>query len=135
MGTWGVLAFDNDNANDWAYDLDGVHDLSLVESTFAQVESVGAGNLEAPIGENALAACEVLARLRGRPGYQNAYTEKVDSWVAAHKIEPPAGLIKRGNEAINLVLGDNSELRDLWEEVGEDEWQVAVADLRTRLTA
>ncbi|MGE3819895.1 MAG: DUF4259 domain-containing protein, partial [Isosphaeraceae bacterium] len=32
MGIWGVLAFDNDTANDWAYDLEDVDDLSLVES-------------------------------------------------------------------------------------------------------
>ena len=38
MGTWGVLAFDNDDANDWAYGLDSVSDLSLVESAFDDVE-------------------------------------------------------------------------------------------------
>ena len=32
MSAWGVLAFDNDTANDWAYGLDGVDDLGLVES-------------------------------------------------------------------------------------------------------
>jgi hypothetical protein len=32
MGAWGVRAFDNDDANDWAHDLDGVSDLSLAES-------------------------------------------------------------------------------------------------------
>lgn len=34
MGAWGFLTFDNDDANDWAYELEQVHDLSLVESAF-----------------------------------------------------------------------------------------------------
>lgn len=38
MGAWGVLPFDNDEAVDWAYGLDDVDDLSLVESTLAAVE-------------------------------------------------------------------------------------------------
>jgi uncharacterized protein DUF4259 len=32
MGAWGVVAFDNDDANDRTYELDGVSNLSLVES-------------------------------------------------------------------------------------------------------
>jgi hypothetical protein len=130
-----VLAFDNDDANDWAYGLDGVSDLSLVESAFAEVESASDGNLEPGPACNALAACEVLARLRGRPGYTNAYTEKVDRWVAAHQVEPPSRLIARGGAAIVRILGPDSELREVWEEVGDEEWRAAVEDLRNRMSS
>jgi Domain of unknown function (DUF4259) len=41
MGAWGVLAFDNDTANDWAYGLEDVADLSLVESAFDELVDVG----------------------------------------------------------------------------------------------
>jgi hypothetical protein len=68
MGAWGELAFDNDAANDWAYGLDDVDDLSLVESALQVIEAVGSGYLDQDIACNALAACEVLARLRGKPG-------------------------------------------------------------------
>ncbi|TMC83354.1 MAG: DUF4259 domain-containing protein [Chloroflexi bacterium] len=134
MGAWGVLAFDNDDANDWAYDLDGVSDLSLVKSAFEQMEAVGSGYLEQGLACNALAACEVLARLRGRPGYTNAYTDKVDKWVAAHQIDPPMGLITRGEAAVVRILGPESELRELWEEAGDQEWRAAVDDLRSRMS-
>ena len=30
MVAWGIRAFDNDDANDWAYDLAEIDDLSLV---------------------------------------------------------------------------------------------------------
>ena len=76
MGAWGVLAFDNDDANDWAYGLEDADDLSLIESAFKTVEEEE-DYLESPDACNALAACEVLARLNGKPAYQNSYTEKV----------------------------------------------------------
>ena len=129
-----MLAFDNDDANDWAYDLDGVSDLSLVESAFEQVEAVGSTHLEQGLACNALAACEVLARLRGRPGYKNAYTDKVDQWVAQHRIDPPSELITRGETAIVRILGPESELREIWEDAGDQEWRGAVDDLRSRMS-
>src|ERR1700693_363466 len=132
MGAWGVLAFDNDDANDWAYGLEGVSDLSLVESAFAEVESAGAGYLEQGAACNALAACEVIARLRGRPGYTSSYTEKVDRWVAAHRIEPPAGLVTGGGAVIARILGPESELREVWEDAGDEEWRGGGEDFRNK---
>jgi hypothetical protein len=134
VGAWGVLAFDNDDANDWAYGLDGVSDLSLVESAFEQVEASGSSYLELGPACAALAACEVLARLRGRPGYTNAYTDLVDKWVAAHQVDPPSGLIARGEAAIVRILGPSSELRELWEDAGDQDWRAAVDDLRGRMS-
>jgi hypothetical protein len=134
MGAWGVLAFDNDDANDWAYGLDDVSDLTLVESAFSQLEEAD-DYLEAPTACEALAACEVLARLLGHPGYSNSYTEKVDEWVRQHAIAPSPKLIARAQSAIDRILADKSELRDLWEEGDASEWRAVVEDLRDRLRA
>jgi hypothetical protein len=134
VGAWGELAFDNDAANDWAYGLDGIDDLSLVESAFAELEAVGSEYLDQDVACNSLAACEVLARLRGQPGYTNAYTEKVDKWVAAHHLEVPAQSVNRGLASIDRILGESSELRELWEEADPGPWHTAVADLRRRMT-
>lgn len=134
MGAWGVLAFDNDEACDWAYDLEKTDDLSLVEEVFAAV--VGpAEYLDSHEACHALAACEVLARLRGNPGYNNPYTEAVDAWAAAHPIQPSANLLDRAERVIGRILGDNSELRDLWDDSEEvrAEWYQSVEDLRHRL--
>ena len=133
MGAWGVLAFDNDEANDWAYDLEGGDDLSLIESAFGAVEEAE-DYLEAPDASNALAACEVLARLNGKSGYKNAYTEKVDEWVAAHPQTPSVALVDRANAVIDRILGDNSELKELWADTDENgTWLKSVEDLRQRL--
>jgi len=136
MGAWGHLAFDNDTANDWAYDLEEVDDLSSVETAFAELEAVGADYLDQDVACNALGACEVLARLQGHAGYTNAYTKKVDQWVAAHKIKPPPALLKRASAAIDRILAKNSELRELWEETDDgDAWRKSVEDLRVRMRA
>jgi hypothetical protein len=133
MGAWGVLAFDNDDANHWAYGLEDANNLALVELALEAVETAD-DYLEAPDAENALAACEVLARLNGKAGYKNSYTEKVDDWVAAHPLKPPAALIERANRAIDRILGDHSELRELWSDSAEnDGWLASVEDLRRRL--
>jgi Domain of unknown function (DUF4259) len=134
MGAWGHLPFDNDTTNDWAYGLDEVDDLSLVEAAFDEIEQVGADYLDQDVACNALGACEVLARLLGRPGYTNAYTEKVDQWVAANKIKPTPALLKRASAAIDRILASDSELRELWEEGDEAQsWRSAIEDLRTRV--
>jgi len=135
MGAWGELAFDNDTANDWAYGLEDVSDLSLVEAAFEELESVGADYLDQDVACSALAACEVLARLSGNFGYKNSYTEKVDRWVEAHPLKPSAALLTRGISAIDRILGEDSELEQLWEESDGDAWRKTVADLRTRLLA
>lgn len=135
MGAWGVLAFDNDAANDWAHDLEALDDLSLVETALNEVAVVGDEYLDSDLACNALAACEVLARLRGRSGYTNASTAKVDTWVAAHRIVPPASLLSRAAVAIDRILDEDSELRDLWEEGDATDWCQAVEDLRGRLRA
>lgn len=134
MGAWGHLPFDNDTTNDWAYGLDEVDDLSLVEAALDELEAAGGRYLDQDVACNALGACEVLARLQGRPGYTNAYTEKVDQWVAAHGIIPPPVLLARASNAIDRILGSDSELRELWEEGDEAEaWRAAVNDLRARV--
>jgi hypothetical protein len=135
MGAWGELAFDNDTANDWAYGLDEVNDLSLVESALSELEEVGTEYLDSDVACNALAACEVLARLRGNFGYRNAYTEKVDDWVSVHPMQPEASLLQRAQQAIQRILGQKSELRELWEEGDGDSWRKSVEDLRQRLTS
>lgn len=134
MGAWGVLAFDNDTANDWAYGLEGVDDLSVVESALGAVMATQDEYLDSDIACEGLAACEVLARLRGQPGYTNAYTEDVDRWVAAHPLVPSSGQMVRASAVIDRILGDKSELRDLWDEGDDgDEWRAAAEDLRRRL--
>jgi hypothetical protein len=77
----------------------------------------------------------VLARCIGNAGYRDAYTAKVDAWVAAHSLKPSISLLNRASMAIQRIVSDNSELRELWEDGdGGVRWREAVDDLAARLT-
>lgn len=134
MGSWGTGAFENDTACDWGYDLEGVDDLSLVEEA---IDGALAQDdyLDADVGTCALAACEVLARLAGRWGQRDAYTETVDAWVERHPVVPSLDLIKKALRALDRVLSPESELKRLWDDGDDAErWRSAVAELRTRVS-
>lgn len=78
MGSWGEGAFDNDAATDWSFKLEASPDLSVVEQALAAVNDNGEGIILEETGSVAVAAAEVVARLRGKPGLENAYTAAVD---------------------------------------------------------
>ena len=135
MGAWGTDTFDNDTACDWAYELEGVADLTHVEQAIAGVLQIGSDYLDADAASRALAACEVIARLKGNFGARNAYTETVDSWVSQHRIASPSDLVTRAVAVVDRILTEPSELVELWADSDEGAiWRTAVSDLRRRTT-
>ncbi len=133
MGAWGERAFENDAANDWAYELEETDDLRAVEAALRELEEVGDGYLDQEVACVALAACEVIARLRGQIGYRDAYTRKVDGWVAAHPLAVAPELVARARSALDRILMENSELHQLWEQTDATAWRAAMDELRRRL--
>src|SRR5437867_494799 len=80
MGTWDEGSFGNDTACDWSYGLEKVNDLRYVETTLDKVLAYGAGEMvPADAAECAVAAAEVIARLKGRWGEEDSYTETTDA--------------------------------------------------------
>lgn len=134
MGAWGHGAFDNDTACDWAYELEESKDLSKVDIALQNVIFVGDDYLDSDVATIGLAACEVIARLKGKWGVRNSYTETVDKWVEAHPGQPPDALVKKAVAAIDRILTAPSELLELWEESDDaDRWKAGVAELRGRV--
>lgn len=135
MGTWAVGSFDNDDAADWAFGLEEARDLSLVETTVDKAIAA-ADYLEAPDAAEALAAIEVIARLQGNWGERSPYSEPVDNWVEANKLVPSGELLAKALQVLDLIVGENSELNELWQESDEyADWVAAVAELRSRVRA
>lgn len=133
MGTWSVDAFGNDDAADWAFELAESDDLSLVEAAIdgALAESE---YLEAPDAAIALAAMEVIARLKANWGDRNAYTEPTDRWVERVTVQLQPQLLARARAAIDRILGENSEMLELWQDSDDYEaWVESVENLRSRL--
>lgn len=132
MGTWGIGIFDNDTAADWAYQLEGCTDLSVIDTTLNN--ALHADYLDADYACEALAAIETITRLQRRGGEKYAYSEAVDQWVAENPFEVPQTIIDKALKAIELTLGANSELLELWAETDEfDAWQNEIDELRNRL--
>lgn len=135
MGAWGHGAFDNDTACDWAGELEEAESIAVVDIALQNVLFVGDDHLDGDTACMALAACEVIARLKGNWGVRNSYTDTVDRWVEAHPGNPPGALVKKAQAAIDRIVTPPSELLELWEESEDaDQWKSGVAELKGRLT-
>jgi hypothetical protein len=134
MGTWAVDSFGNDDACDWTYELEKVSDLSPVEEALNAVLNSGEEGVEASAATEAIAAIEVIARLQGNWGKRSAYSERLDNWVETNKILPSTALVQKAHLAIDLILDENSELNELWQETEDYEaWLASVSELKNRV--
>ncbi|MBM3267483.1 MAG: DUF4259 domain-containing protein [Candidatus Sericytochromatia bacterium] len=137
---WGILPFDNDDAMDWLGDL-AEEDAAATEVAAALRAVVDAtGYLDAPDAECGLAAAEVVAAARaGMPeGIASSAGEYVKKWLRRHKKELLGipGIDGLAIQAVDRILGDESELRDSWDETDHAEaWRTRVTSLRDRLGA
>ena len=134
MGAWGTGIYDNDDAADWAHGLDdGGLDLVRTALRAAHTDSY----LEAPDGAAALAAADVIGRLKSGGGEQSPYAESVMNWVDRHEDDDEwIALLPAARAAVAAVLADSSELRELWaeDETNLADWLVVVTELQARLT-
>ena len=134
MGAWSYEPFGNDDAGDWAYGLEGSKDLLHIEETLDKALEAE-DYLEAPDASEAVAAVEVLAKLLGKGTQTDSYTEKVDEWVKSVIVKPTPHLLKKAEQVLIRILGENSELRELWEEEESTEWQASIMTLQGAVAA
>ena len=134
MGAWSHEPFGNDDACDWAYGLADTNDLSLIELAINRVLEAD-DYIEAPDASEAIAAIEVLAKLLGKGTQKDSYTSDVDVWVSSVSVKPSPELLGKAESAIDLILGDNSELSELWQESGADDWVKSVKKLQIAVGA
>jgi hypothetical protein len=129
MGAWGVLPFENDNAVDWIWNLEEAVDTSVLTDALEAVGSAGALDGDC---EEAVAAAEVVAALRGKP-LTELPDEVTDFLRAQRKQKPPTKLV---NLAITVVqrIAEASDLKDRWDRSDRGKtWQEAMKDLLLRL--
>ncbi len=138
MGAFGPGSFENDDALDFAAELEASGAVALSEVLERAVG--GDGVRDAGLGAAALAAAEVVAALAGRPSGE--LPDEVKLWVAdagadaglaAGGVEKLLGLARR---ALAVVTGGDAELARLWAAAKPAElagWRASVADLGRRL--
>ncbi len=132
MGAWDVDSFGNDDACDWLFELEEAPDYFLIEETLDKV--IGAVEIKGSLGEQGIAAAEVVARLQGHWGKRDPLSESADEWVEAQQEPPPAELAKKAHAAIARILGPGCELNERWRATDEHaDWVAAVEDLKSRI--
>lgn len=134
MGAWSHEPFGNDDANDWAYELEETDDLSLIEAALDVVLDAD-GYLDAPEASCAIGAVEVIAKLLGKGTQTDAYTEKVDEWVKTVRVKPSRALLDKARRALDRIRAKDSELKDLWHEDDATEWEASLKALHTAVSA
>ncbi|GGD13586.1 DUF4259 domain-containing protein [Nocardioides daphniae] len=118
MGAWGTDPFDNDDAADWSYELEGAG---------PEVVAVGLSGDE---GDAAIvAAAAVVASACGVPV---TLSPEAEQWLVDQDEDDLRALAPAAVAALEGVLQE-SELRDLWDESGDDTWLRETTALRDGL--
>lgn len=126
MGAWGLGSFENDTALDWVGDLMETRGLSVLKKA---LDITPGQSLDADEGSEAIAAAEIVAALIGRG--RGELPEGVAEWMAT--VAPAEAQALRGQalQALDAVLSEESELRELWAETEDFEaWKGDVEALK-----
>ncbi|HSE09868.1 MAG TPA: DUF4259 domain-containing protein [Nocardioidaceae bacterium] len=124
MGTWGNGPFDNDDASDWVYKLED-SGVSALRSALA----VEDGYLKAPQAAEAVAAATVVGLASDLPVES---TEEVSEWLGGADADEVRSFAGGAVVALERVLED-SELAELYDESGDEEWRQQVRALHDGL--
>ncbi|MFC7246655.1 DUF4259 domain-containing protein [Catellatospora aurea] len=137
MGTWDSGPFDNDSAADWCGDLDDADPgqrLGIVRQALAAVAD-HAGFLDDRLGVRAIAAAAVI--VSQRPGAEPLTSPYApDFLLQGESLVVPEDVAALAVRALDRVVGEDSEWRELWEDTGDAADALAVVgDLRTAVAA
>jgi tetratricopeptide (TPR) repeat protein len=128
VGTWGNGPFDDDVASDWAWEFEEATDWGVVEVALRRAADVSAdSDLGASSGQIAWAAATVVAAVDdpaiSLPG-------EISDWLSRFGEARPHNARALALGALRRVLGDKSELAELWRESGEeDTWRARVEEV------
>lgn len=131
-GTWGTGSFENDDAADFIVTVTEEAGTEALRAALRQATSEGL--LEVSDGANAIVAAEIVAAALGKATPEASANADVMAWVANGQATIDPGLALAAVQALNKVLGDDSEMRYLWAETEQYEsWRAGVMALRARL--
>lgn len=133
MGAWAEYTFGNDAACDWVGAF--LKNPGLPAANAAIVAVLETDDfLDSDVACDCLAACEVIARWQGKWGIRNSYSAELDQWIVDNPTSVPDDLKAAADAAIERILGEDSELPELWDDGGRNEvWHKAIDDLRERV--
>lgn len=129
MGTWGIGVFDNSDASEWMQVFIVDPNLRILDMAFKQFKDNPEGYFEMPDCNEALAAAEIIAAIKGKP-----HPELPDLVINAIKnLKVEEGLDLKAKDVVDAIE-KNSELQELWSQSENyEEWQEILSDLKKRL--
>ncbi|PQO31397.1 hypothetical protein C5Y96_13745 [Blastopirellula marina] len=133
MGAWGHEIFDNDAACDWLDSLLVRDDLSSIELALDKVNQ-SADSIDTATASAALAACETLARLRGRPGLHEASLDQLKHWTDHHNHLDTDHLVPLAMQTLARIQADDCQLKQQWQQSENfEKWVATVEDVARRI--
>jgi hypothetical protein len=130
MGAWGTAVFDNDDAADFANEIEDAGSFAEIKGLLDRALTTVLGNgefLDSPDAGMGVAAAALIASW-DNPDLLGERAYSLEEWPRFAGALPDALKIKAG-QALDRVLrpGDDNELYLLWDEAGE--WDQVVADI------
>ncbi|MFE3069924.1 DUF4259 domain-containing protein [Streptomyces sp. NPDC059247] len=127
MGTWDIGPFDNDTAADFSYRVDEAPEeqrAEVLRTAFREVVETSGDYLDSDLAVIAIASAALLAA-------QCPGGTPVTSYGPKKPLPPlPEDLRPLAVAALDLALGKDSELLELWEESDGEAWKASVLELR-----
>ncbi|GAB7037681.1 MULTISPECIES: DUF4259 domain-containing protein [Catenuloplanes] len=131
MGAWDVGPFDNDSAADWCGELNDAapeQRVAFVRAALSRVAEHGDAFLDSRYAEQAIAAAAVVAsQLPGGTTVDTPYAP--DFLLNGGRVEMAGDVPAIAVRALDRVVGDDSEWRELWAEA-ETSYPQALASVR-----
>ena len=135
MGTWGIGPFSNDDAADLLGSVDDAEPAVAVALLREALTAADNDNyLQVDVGQEAVAAAAIVAAQR--PGGPRLDPSTVSASLAeGNGLDLPDELARLALVALDRVVGERSEVCDLWQEGGRfEEFRATLAPLRVALT-
>jgi hypothetical protein len=130
VGAWGSGPFENDDAADWAYELEDTGDHEILRTVLDRAIHE-TDYLDSEDGAAAVAAAAVVAT--ALDGDAEGMSDEVVAYIARAG-RPDGTLIDLAHRALEAVAA-GGELAELWDEADDPSWRASLASLRDRLAA
>ncbi len=133
MGAWDYHPFDNDDAMDWLAELPEGGPEYLRETVATACQAVAEDYFDAYEGAIVVAASALVAAAR-QPALKPVLPAEAAAWLEGSGFTPDGTLAAQCRKALTRVMGENSELKDLWEETEYyDQWSTEMEEIRQGL--
>jgi Domain of unknown function (DUF4259) len=131
VGSWGVASFENDAAVDWFLLVEEAQDPGAVMASAMDDALSDADLPEVDLCREAIAAAELCAACAGQ--LPERLPDNILAWVEENPHGPHADEVELAVHAVTRIR-EESELREFWEESGDDPaWLAEVDDLLLRI--